>query len=131
MRPTDVRYQKTHEWVRAEKDTAVIGITDFAVEHLSDLVHIEIPDLGVDILAGEAFGEIESVKAVSDLIAPVSGEVIDRNEDLIADLEPLKNDPFGKGWILKVRLEKPAELERLLTAEAYAKEVERQSAEEH
>lgn len=104
MRPDDLKYQRTHEWVKIEGDTATIGITDHAVSHLSDLVFLDLPSAGSSVTMGESFGEIESVKAVSDLISPVSGEVMESNEGLSDSLEWLSEEPFGKAWMIKVKV---------------------------
>ena len=103
MRPTDRSYLKSHEWCKIEQGTATIGISDFAVSHLSDLVFLDLPKKGSNVTAGESFGEIESVKAVSDLYSPVSGEVIEVNKALPDNLEWLGTDPYQKAWMLKVR----------------------------
>ena len=104
MRPEDLRYQQTHEWVKIDGDTATIGITDHAVSHLSDLVFLDLPAAGSTVTSGESFGEIESVKAVSPLISPVSGEVLESNEELSDSLDWLSEEPFGKAWMIKVKL---------------------------
>ena len=104
MRPDDLKFQPTHEWVKIEGDTATIGITDHAVSHLSDLVFLDLPAKGASVTIGESFGEIESVKAVSPLVSPVTGEVIDSNEELSDNLEWLSEEPFGKAWMIKVKL---------------------------
>lgn len=104
MRPTDRKYLKSHEWCKIENGIATIGITDHAVSHLSDLVFLDLPAKGASVTAGESFGEIESVKAVSDLYSPVSGEVIDVNKELPDHLEWLAEDPFAKAWMMKVRV---------------------------
>src|SRR6185436_11755026 len=110
MSPDQLKYSKTHEWVAVEGDTATIGISDFAVHLLSDLVYADLPAVGKKITQGQPFGEVESVKAVSDLYAPVSGEVIGRNDKLIGskdklpDLDLLTSSPFDAGWMIKVRL---------------------------
>ncbi len=104
MRPDDLKFQQTHEWVKIEGDTATIGITDHAVSHLSDLVFLDLPAAGSSVTIGESFGEIESVKAVSPLIAPVTGEVLESNEELSDNLEWLSEEPFGKAWMIKVKL---------------------------
>ena len=124
MRPENCKYLKSHEWVRVEGNTAIVGITDYAVGHLSDLVFLDLPDVGTDLMANEPFGEIESVKAVSDLFCPVTGEVTEQNEELLGDLTILNKDPFGKGWMIKVRMEKPEELAKLLDAKGYEKLVQ-------
>lgn len=131
MTPEELRYAKTHEWVALETDAegrqvATIGISAFAVEALTDLVFIELPAVGSQVKAGETFGEVESVKAVSDLYSPVSGEVIAVHSELADRLEELSRDPFGAGWMIKVRLSDDSGLDELLDYEAY----QRQCAEE-
>lgn len=122
MTPNDRRYAKTHEWLSLNGDVGTIGITDFAVKELTDLVYMGLPNVGKKLTAGDVFGEIESVKAVSDLYAPVSGEVIEVNSNLPNDLDLLSKDAFGKGWLIKVRLSSAAEAESLLDAAAYEKQ---------
>jgi glycine cleavage system H protein len=121
MNPESLKYAKTHEWVHAEGNTATIGITDFAVHALTDVVHIELPGAGKKVSVGDTFGEIESVKAVSDLYAPVAGEVAEVNAGLANDLSPLSDDPFGKGWIVKIRTSGAPDLSKLMTAAEYKK----------
>src|SRR5712671_2108624 len=104
MRPNDRKYLKSHEWCKVEKGIATVGITDFAVSHLSDLVFLDLPGKGTSVTIGESFGEIESVKAVSDLYSPVSGEVIEVNKELPDNLDWLATDPFGKAWMIKVKV---------------------------
>jgi glycine cleavage system H protein len=123
-RPDGYRYMKSHEWARVEGEYAWIGITDFAVSHLSDLVFLDLPEVGQDIMANEPFGEIESVKAVSDLYAPVTGEVVERNDRLMEELDMLKRDPYRDGWMLKVRMEKASEFGNLLDSSAYQKVID-------
>ncbi|MCI0342920.1 MAG: glycine cleavage system protein GcvH [Planctomycetales bacterium] len=120
-RPADCRYLASHEWARRDKAEVVIGITDFAVEHLSDLTFLDLPKVKDKVEAGKPFGEIESVKAVSDLNAPVSGEVTAVHEDLAESLETLAKDPFGQGWMIRVKPSHPAEWEKLLDGTAYLK----------
>ena len=127
-RPQGLRFLKTHEWARTEGEFAWIGISDYAVSHLSDLVFLDLPEVGQDIMQNEPFGEIESVKAVSDLYAPVTGEVVERNDRLIEELDILKRDPWKDGWMLKVRMEKPSEVENLLQAEEYEKQIATQES---
>ncbi|GAB4160759.1 MAG: glycine cleavage system protein GcvH [Planctomycetota bacterium] len=117
MRPSDLGYLKSHEWCRMDGDIATIGITDFAVSHLSDLVFLDLPQKGSTVTAGESFGEIESVKAVSDLYSPVTGEVVDANAELQDNLEWLAEEPFGKAWMLKVKV--TAKSPDLMDAKAY------------
>ncbi|HYC77749.1 MAG TPA: glycine cleavage system protein GcvH [Planctomycetota bacterium] len=126
-RPQNLRYLKSHEWCRVEGPFAYIGITDYAVSHLSDLVFLDLPEVNTDVQQNEPFGEIESVKAVSDLYAPVTGAVVERNEKLMQELDLLAKDPYGQGWMLKVRMEKPAEVNNLLDDAAYQKVVDADS----
>ncbi|MBM4061689.1 MAG: glycine cleavage system protein GcvH [Planctomycetes bacterium] len=104
MRPNDRKYLKSHEWCKIENGIATIGITDHAVAHLSDLVFLDLPNKGASVKVGESFGEIESVKAVSSLYAPVSGEVVDANRSLPDNLDWLSQEPFGKAWMIKVKV---------------------------
>lgn len=117
MRPNDCKFLKSHEWCKIENGIATIGITDFAVSHLSDLVFLDLPNKGASVTVGESFGEIESVKAVSSLYSPVSGEVIDTNKNLPDNLEWLAQEPFGKAWMLKIRV--TATSPDLLSGSAY------------
>ena len=117
MRPNDRKYLKSHEWCKIENGIATIGITDYAVSHLSDLVFLDLPNKGASVTTGESFGEIESVKAVSSLYSPVSGEVIDANKELPDNLEMLAQDPFGKAWMIKVKV--TAESKDLLASSSY------------
>ncbi len=119
MKPQDLRYSETHEWVKADGEVAILGITDYAVEHLSDLVFIELPEVGDDVAEGDAFGTIESVKAVSDLNSPVTGEVIEVNDALADELDLLANDPFGSGWLIKVKVSDPSEMDALISSTEY------------
>ncbi len=119
MTAENLKYTKTHEWVAVEGDTATIGISEFAVHLLSDLTYADLPAVGKKITQGQPFGEVESVKAVSDLYAPVSGEVIARNDTLPDHLELLTKDPFGAGWMIKVRVADATELSKLLDHAAY------------
>jgi glycine cleavage system H protein len=112
----DLKYSKSHEWVRMDGDVAVIGISDFAQDALGDLVFVNLPQVGDDVTAGEAFGDVESVKAVSDLMSPVTGVVCEINEELLDAPENLNNDPYG-AWIIKV--ENVTDTEELLDAAAY------------
>jgi glycine cleavage system H protein len=118
--PAGLKYSKTHEWVAVAGDVATIGITDFAVQLLSDLVFVDLPKPGKQVTQGEPFGEIESVKHVSDLYAPISGEVLEAHASLPNTLDLLNKEPFGGGWMIKVRLSDPSELANLLDATAYA-----------
>lgn len=117
--PTDRRYTKEHEWVSAKGDTGTIGITDYAQHELGDVVFVEVPKAGTKIEAGKTFGTVESVKAVSDIYAPVSGEVIEGNAALQNTPEKINSDPHGEGWLVKVKLSNPADVNGLMDAAAY------------
>ena len=117
--PKDLKYTKTHEWVRVEGGTATIGITDHAQSELGDIVFVELPVPGRALGEGDAFGTVESVKTVSDLYAPLAGEVIETNPALTAQSELVNTDPYGKGWMLKIKLADPSQASSLLGAEAY------------
>ena len=125
MRPSSLKYSKEHEWVRVEGDTATIGITDFAQEQLTDIVFVELPEVGRKVDAGEAVAVVESVKSVSDVYSPVAGEVSAVNKELEAHPEKVNEDPFGSGWILRLRVAKP-DLSALMDAAAYQKFVDEQ-----
>lgn len=116
----EMKFAKTHEWIRSEADgTATVGISAYAVEALTDLVFMQLPVVGKQVKAGDSFGEIESVKAVSDLYAPVSGEIVAVNTALPGQLDLLGKDPYGAGWIMKIRPDDPAEMSSLLDQSAY------------
>jgi glycine cleavage system H protein len=117
--PEELRYSKTHEWVRVEGSNAVIGITDFAQGELSDIVMVELPQVGREVKIEDSIGVIEAVKAVSDLYSPVSGKVIEVNDVLSASPETINADPYGDGWIAKFELADPGEVEKLMDAAAY------------
>jgi len=119
MAPQDLRYTKEHEWVRIEGDLATVGITDFAAQQLGDVVFVDLPEVGRTVAQFEAVGVIESVKAVSDLFAPVSGDVVETNTELTSKPELLNSDPFGQGWMLRIRLDDRAALDGLLDLAAY------------
>jgi glycine cleavage system H protein len=119
MRPADRRYTETHEWALNEGGLVVTGITDFAVEQLGDLTYLELPEAGQEVKKGEPYGEIESVKTVSELYAPVTGKVAQVNEELKENLEKLQQDAYGEGWLIKIEPATPEEFESLLTAEQY------------
>jgi glycine cleavage system H protein len=119
MSLADLKYAKTHEWVSVDGEMATLGISAFAVEQLTDLVFIDLPGVGQTITAGEVFGEVESVKAASDLYSPISGEITEVNSSLADDLALLSEDPFGRGWMVKLKLSNPDELNGLLDADAY------------
>jgi len=118
--PQDLRYTKEHEWVRLEGDTATIGITDYAQGELGDIVFIEVETVDEEVAVEEVFGSIEAVKTVSDLFSPLSGVVTEFNEALEDTPEAVNNDPYGTGWIIKMKIADTAEFEVLMTAEAYA-----------
>ena len=117
--PPELKYTKEHEWVRVEGDSGTIGITDYAQDQLGDIVFVELPAVGAEISAAQKLGEIESVKAVSELFAPVSGEVTEANDGLADSPESVNDDPYGDGWLIKVRLSDAAELDKLLSADEY------------
>jgi glycine cleavage system H protein len=119
VNPADLRYDKEHEWVRVEGDTAVIGISDFAQDQLGEVVYVDLPATGDVLVAGDTFGEIESVKSVSELFAPVSGTVLEVNDDLASTPEVINSDPYGGGWMVKVRLADPSQLDALMSAGDY------------
>ncbi len=117
--PTDLRYTDTHEWVRIEDGVATCGITAHAQEQLGDVVYVDLPEVGATLALGEEMGEIESVKAVSSLYAPLSGEVVEVNEALEDAPETVNKDPYGAGWLLRIRLSDASEVDKLLDAAAY------------
>jgi len=117
--PGDRRYTKEHEWVKVEGEVGTVGITDYAQDQLGDIVYVKLPAIGEQVRHMEPFGEIESVKAVSDLYSPVSGEVVDVNRELDEHPELVNQDPYGRGWMIKVHLSDPSELDRLMTAQQY------------
>jgi glycine cleavage system H protein len=119
MVPKDLRYTKEHEWVRVDGGLATIGITDYAAEQLGDIVFVELPEPGRKITQFSAVGVIESVKAVSDLFAPLGGEVVESNAELAGSPELLNSDPFGAGWMLRINVDDPAQIDTLLDAAAY------------
>jgi glycine cleavage system H protein len=117
--PANLRYSPTDEWIRVEGDRATIGITDYAQHELGDVVYLDLPAVGRRLKADDLFGTVESVKAVADLISPVSGEVIETNEALTNTPEEINQDPYGRAWMLVVKLDDPREVQGLLTAEQY------------
>lgn len=117
--PENLRYTNEHEWIRVEGDEAFVGITDYAQSELGEIVFVDVPTLGETVGQGEVFGSIEAVKTVSDLNMPVSGEVLEINGALDAQPELVNNDPYGEGWIIRISVKDPAELENLLDAKAY------------
>ena len=120
MSSSDLKFAKSHEWARLEGDVVTLGISEFAVKLLTDLVYIELPGVGDSVSVGESIGEIESVKAVSDLYSPVSGEIVEVNESLEEDLGVLTDDPYGQGWIAKIKISDPSEMDQLLDETAYS-----------
>lgn len=123
MYPTTFRYTKEHEWVRVEGDIGVVGITDHAQKELGDIVYVDLPKPGTRLEQGKTLGSVESVKAVSDIFAPVSGEVVEINDALATTPEKLNEDPHGAAWLVKIKLSAPDEVSRLLSAEDYQKYV--------
>ncbi len=124
--PTDLKYLDSHEYVRVEGDTATIGISAFAVDQLGDIVFVELPDVDETLEKGETFGTVESVKAVEDMYSPVSGKVIEQNSAVVDAPETIAEDPYGKGWLLKVELSNPEEVNDALSADEYRAKVEGQ-----
>ncbi len=122
--PEDCRYADSHEYARPEDEAVRVGITAFAVDQLGDIVFVELPEVGATLSQGASFGSVESVKAVEDLLAPISGVVEARNEAVLASPEELQNDPYGEGWLLLVKPADPAQLEGLMDAVAYGSAVE-------
>lgn len=127
-RPEHLKYTPTHEWARVEGDMATVGITDHAVGALGDLAFLDLPEPGASVRKGERFGEIESTKAVADLLAPLSGEVVEVNREAAENLELVSSSPFGEGWLVRIRIADPKEAASLLSAAEYE---ERVAAEEH
>jgi glycine cleavage system H protein len=119
MYPDDFHFSKDHEWVKIEGDEAIVGITDFAQKQLGDVVYVELPQVGTSLEFHQSLGVIESVKAVSDVYSPISGEVVAINEDLDASPEMVNEDPHGKGWILRLKLKDASEIEKLMSASEY------------
>lgn len=123
--PADLKYIETHQWVRVADDgTATVGITDYAQQQLGDVVYIGVPDVGVAVTGGEEAGVAESVKSASDVFSPVSGEVVAVNESLEDEPEKVNDDPYGDGWLFRVQLSDPGDLDGLMDPEAYAAHVE-------
>jgi len=122
--PEGLSYNAEHDWARIEGDEAVLGITWYAQDSLGELVHFEPPDEGTSVAKDESYGEVESVKAVSDLISPLSGEVLEVNRSVVDAPETVNEDPYGQGWLIRIRLTNPSEREQLLDVAAYRKVVE-------
>ena len=127
--PDDLKYTHEHEWARIEGNRAIIGITDYAQKELGDVVYVELPDVGDEVVQDEQFGVIESVKTVSDLFCPVSGEVVAVNEDLEDRPELINEEPYSDGWMLEIELSDPDEINRLLSREDYEDYVEYEAGE--
>lgn len=119
MIPSDLKYTKEHEWVKVEKNTAIIGITDYAAGELGDIVFVEMPKVGAKVQQMKAFGTIEAVKAISDLFSPLTGEVIAVNANVASEASVINKDPFGEGWIIKIKYTNAGELDSLLSAADY------------
>ena len=117
--PDDLRYHREHDWARVDGDEAVLGITWFAQDALGELVHFEPPSTGSHVAKGSSYGEVESVKAVSDVIAPLSGEVLEVNQAVVDAPETVNDDPYGAGWLIRIRLADPSEVDELLDVAAY------------
>ena len=117
--PTDLQYSKEHEWVRVEDGVGTLGITDYAQDQLGDIVYLDLPAVAASLAQFEKLGEIESVKAVSDLFSPVNGEVVEVNQEAVDTPELVNSEPYGRGWLIKVRLSDAGELDELLSANAY------------
>ena len=120
-RPDDYKYSESHEWIKynEKKKEATVGITDYAVKQLADLVHIDLPKVGDNVEQGSPFGEIESVKTVADLVSPLTGKILEVNKEVGGDLDTLKDEPFEGGWLVKIKPSDPAELESLMTKKEY------------
>lgn len=127
MNLKDFKFTKEHEWVKVEDDIAAMGITDYAQHELGDVVYVELPSVGDSFAKGDAIGNIESVKAVSDVYAPVSGEIVEINENLEDKPESINQDPYGEGWIVKIKLDDTAELDELMNDEDYQKMLDAES----
>jgi glycine cleavage system H protein len=123
MDPSQLRFSPTHEWVHLDGSTATIGISKFAVDQLTDLILVELPAVGTKLVPGKSFGEIESVKAVSDLYAPIGGEVVAVNKAVVDNIQLLADDPYEAGWLLKLKVDSPADTIELLDHAAYEKKV--------
>jgi glycine cleavage system H protein len=117
--PVELKYHREHDWARIDGDTATLGVTWYAQDALGEIVHFEPPDDGGSLAKDESYGEVESVKAVSDLISPLSGEIVEINQAVVDAPETINEDPYGKGWLVKIRLSEPGEVDGLLDAETY------------
>ena len=117
--PEELKYHREHDWVRIDGDEATLGITWFAQDSLGELVHYEAPEEGAQVSRDASYGEVESVKAVSDVVSPLSGEVVEVNRKVVDEPETVTEDPYGEGWLVRIRLSEPSEVEGLMDAEAY------------
>ena len=124
--PDDVKYHREHDWARVEGDTATLGVTWYAQDALGEIVHFEPPEVGGSVAKDESYGEVESVKAVSDLISPLSGEVVEVNQAVVDAPETINEDPYGNGWLIRIRLNDPGEVDALLDVDAYTTLLEEQ-----
>ena len=124
--PKDLKYTKEHEWIRVENDISTIGITDFAQHALTDIIFVELPEVGKKVEQFKTSATIESVKSVSDLYAPISGEIVEVNDQLKDHPELVNNDPYGKGWIFKIKITNKSELDKLMSSEEYTKMIEKE-----
>jgi glycine cleavage system H protein len=123
MYPDDLKYTREHEWARADGDQVTVGITDYAQDALGDIVYVDVPRVGASVTGGEPFGEVESTKSVSDLYSPVSGTIVERNDELDKSPELINSDPYGQGWLVVVEATDAGELDQLMDADAYAEMV--------
>jgi len=129
VNPEELRYTQSHEWVRIDGDVGTIGITDYAQKELGDIVYLELPEVGHVFNAGDEFGTVESVKAVSELFTPVSGEIVEINKGAVTEPGIVNDDPFGDGWMIKLKLSTDEEVQKLLTAEQYEEYVKQEEKE--
>lgn len=125
--PADLLYTKQHEWIAIDGDTATVGITDYAQQELGDIVYVELPEVGRSFEAEDSFGSVESVKAVSNIYMPMSGKVIEVNEDLADAPEIVNQDPYGEGWLIKIQLTDPSQADELMSAEEYEQYLEEET----
>lgn len=119
MNPGDLKYHREHDWARVEGGTAVFGVTSFAQESLGDIVYIDLPEVGTEVIAGTPYAEVESVKAVSDVVAPLSGKIVDTNSEVVDAPELINSSPYEDGWLIKIEISDPGEQDDLMTAEEY------------
>jgi glycine cleavage system H protein len=119
VNPKNLKYHKDHDWARIDGDTAVFGITSYAADALGDIVFIELPETGAELTSGSSYAEIESVKAVSDIVAPLSGTVIETNEDVVDAPEVINESPYDEGWLVKIKLNDPSEIDDLMSSDEY------------